>query len=119
MQDEIPQLSGHQKVELNALVGQHKDVFQEHPELTYIIQHETPTPSGVNIWQQSEQVPEARRQAIEEQVQRMLQLGMIEASRSPWSSPVVMAPKQDWTLRFCNDFRKLNEVSSFDEYRMR
>ncbi len=24
-----------------------------------------------------------------------------EASHSPWSSPVVMAPKQDWNLRFC------------------
>lgn len=74
VQDEIPvidvgeQLSGHQKGELSALARQHKDVFQGRPELTYIIQHETPTPSGVNIWQGSEQVPEARRQAIEEEV---------------------------------------------------
>ncbi|MGL5292734.1 MAG: reverse transcriptase family protein [Aeromonas sp.] len=36
----------------------------------------------------------------------------------PWSSPIVMVPKPDGTLRFCNDFRHLNEVSSFDSYPM-
>ncbi|KAL0163484.1 hypothetical protein M9458_042880 [Cirrhinus mrigala] len=56
-------------------------------------------------------VPEARRQAIEEEVQQMLKLGVIEP-------PIVMVPKPDGTPRFCNDFRKLNEVSEFDAYPM-
>ncbi len=47
----------------------------------------------------------------------MLRLGVIEPSRSPWSSPIVMVPKPDGTL-FCNDFRRLNEVSEFDGYLM-
>ncbi len=65
-----------------------------------------------------DQLPEARRHAIEEEVQEMLRLGVIEPSRSPWSSPIVMVPKPDGTLRFCNDFRQLNEVSEFDGYPM-
>ncbi len=48
----------------------------------------------------------------------MLQLGIIEPSRSPWASPIVMVPKLDNTLRFCNDFRKLYEVSAFNGYPM-
>ena len=55
---------------------------------------------------------------IREEVRRMLQLGVIEESRSAWSSPIVLVPKPDGTHRFCNDFRRLNEVSEFDSYPM-
>ncbi len=48
-----------------------------------------------------------------EEVQEMLRLGVIEPSRSPWSSPIVMVPKPDGTLRFCSDFRRVNEVSGY------
>ncbi|KAL0177337.1 hypothetical protein M9458_026231, partial [Cirrhinus mrigala] len=41
--------------------------------------------------------------------------GLIELLRT---SPIVMVPKPDGTLRFCNDFRRLNEVSEFDGYPM-
>ncbi len=48
----------------------------------------------------------------------MKQLGVIEPSSSEWSSPIVLVPKKDGTLRFCLDFRKLNSVSKFDPYPM-
>ncbi len=72
----------------------------------------------VIVKQRPYRIPEARRQAIEDEVQQMLKLGVIEPSCSPWSSPFVLVPKPDGTLRFCNDFCHLNEVSEFDGYPM-
>ncbi|KAI2644445.1 Retrovirus-related Pol polyprotein from transposon 17.6 [Labeo rohita] len=113
-----PHLSAAQKAELQHLVGQFQDVFSSRPGQTNVIQHDIRTPPGVIVRQRPYRVPEARRQAIEEEIQEMLKLGVIEPSRSPWSSPIVMVPKPDGTLRFCNDFRRLNEVSQFDGYPM-
>ena len=47
-----------------------------------------------------------------------MEAGVIEESNSKWFSPMVFELKPDGTLRFCNDFRKLNEISKFDAYPM-
>ncbi len=116
--DTNPHLSAAQKGELQHLIGQFSDVFSPLPGQTNVIQHDIQTPPGVIIRQRPYRVPEARRRAIEEEIQQMLKLGVIEPSRSPWSSPIVLVPKPDGTLRFCNDYRRLNEVSQFDGYPM-
>ncbi len=116
--DVNPDLSAVQKAELQHLIGQFSDVFSTVPGQTHLLQHDIKTPPGVVVKQRPYRIPEARRQAIEEKIQQMLKLGVIELSRSPWSSPIVLVPKPDGTLRFCNNFRRLNEVSEFDEYPM-
>ncbi len=113
-----PHLAAAQKTELQHLVGQFSDVFSPLPGQTRVLQHDVRTPPGTIVRQRPYRIPEARRHAVEEGVQEMLKLGVIEPSRSPWSSPIVMVPKPDGTLRFCNDFRRLNEVSEFDGYPM-
>ena len=47
-------------------------------------------------------------------IQDMLDLGVIEPSISSYSSPIVLVPKKDGSVRFCIDFRKLNKVTEFD-----
>ena len=51
---------------------------------------------------------------METEIQDMLDLGVIEPSVSPYSSPIVLDLKRDGSVRFCIDFRKLNKVTEFD-----
>jgi hypothetical protein len=52
-----------------------------------------------------------KKKAIQEQVKEMLASGIIEASSSSYSSPIVMAPKKDGKYRFIVDFRRLNFIT--------
>jgi Reverse transcriptase (RNA-dependent DNA polymerase) len=42
--------------------------------------------------------------------------GFIEPSQAPWASPVLFVSKPNGGLRFCIDFRKLNEITRKDQY---
>ncbi len=46
----------------------------------------------------------------------MQQIGVIQPSKSPWASPVVIVRKKDVSHRFCVDFRELNGVTRKDTF---
>ena len=50
------------------------------------------------------------------QVKEMLRDGVIRSSISPWASPVVMVKKKDGSMRFCVDFRKVNDATIKDAH---
>ncbi|XP_061119601.1 uncharacterized protein LOC133142388 [Conger conger] len=112
------QLSSRQKQALRELVDRNRDIFSTMPGRTHLIAHDISTEPGKTVRLQPYRIPEARRHAIQEEVKKMLDLGVIEESRSAWSSPVVLVPKPDGSWRFCNDFRRLNDVSLCDAYPM-
>ena len=50
------------------------------------------------------------------ELQRLLKLGVIRHSKSPWMSPVVIVPKPNGSLRLCVDMRVLNQCTLPDAY---
>ena len=53
---------------------------------------------------------------VREHLQEMLNAGVTRNSESPFSSNVVIVREKDGTIRFCVDYRKLNNCTIKDAY---
>ena len=58
----------------------------------------------------------AVKEAVETECFKMLDMGYVSPSRSPWASPIVPVRKKDGTMRFCVDYRQLNSLSKKDAF---
>ena len=48
-----------------------------------------------------------------EELDKMLEAGVIPPSVSPWAAPIVLMPQKDGSVRFCVDYQKLNSKVNF------
>lgn len=103
-----------------------RDLLQKHIKVfaksktdlgkTNIVSHKINTGDARPIKQQPRRIPLHKKEAAREEVQRMLKAGIIEPSSSAWSAPIVLVTKKDGSIRYCIDYRKLNEVTQKDSY---
>jgi len=102
------------------ILKEFSDVFRlKGDDLTFtnVLEHEIKTDLGkppINIRQY--RLPEAHKEEIRRQVDKMLNDGIITPSKSPWNSPIILVPKKagpdgqkKW--RLVVDFRKLNDIT--------
>lgn len=82
------------------------------------VHHTIDTGDEKPLRQRPYRVSRTERQTIEDEVTQMLSKGIIRQSSSPWSSPVVLVPKKDGSIRFCIDYRRLNKITRKDVYPM-
>ena len=95
-----------------------RDVFSTKDEplgQTAVVEHDIKT-SGTPIKSRYRRIPTGLKEEAVREEQRMKDLNVIEPSESPWAAPVVLVRKRDGTLRYCIDYRKLNQVTQKDSY---
>ena len=107
-------LTSEQRKEVETLMKQYPDVLSSLPGRTDQIQHDIKLLTSEPIRTKGYSIPYKTRSIMETEIQDMLDLGVIEPSISPCSSPIVLVPKKNGSVRFCIDFRKLNKVTEFD-----
>ena len=82
---------------------------------TKLLKHAIKTGGGAKpIHQPTRWLPYHQRSVFQRMVKDMLRQGIIECSSGSWSSPIVLAKKQDGSLRFCVDFHRVNDVTKKD-----
>ena len=108
-------LSEVQLDELKAVFQTHADILTTRPGVfSGNLMLEIPLTSDVPIRRKMYNLPFSSKEVIEKEIQVMLDLEIIEPSKSPYSSPVVLVRKKDGSCRFCIDFRGLNKITVFD-----
>src|SRR6266480_8126024 len=85
-------------------------------EKTNLVQHSIDMSNATPIKKRWYLTSRTERAFIEEEIQRMLQQGLIERAKGLWASLIVLAQKKNEKLRFCVDYRALNKVTKKDEY---
>lgn len=83
---------------------------------TSVVAHHIDTGHHTPLRQRPYRVSQAERDVITQHVDEMLQRGVIQHSHSPWASPVVLVRKKDGSIRFCVDYRRLNNITRKDVY---
>ena len=112
-------LNQNQSKQLMELLITYQSVFSKSPvDLGHYdsIQHKIHTGNAAPVRQPVRRQPIGKREIERNEVHKMLDLGVIEPSSSPWSSPIVLVTKKDGSTRFCLDYRLLNELTVKDAY---
>lgn len=109
-------LSPNQRSRIDDLKEKFKALCTGRLGCTPLVTHVIDTGDALPIKQRGYQVSPAVQERMGKQLNRMLDLGVIERSYSPWSSPVVLVKKKDGGDRLCVDSRKLNSVTVRDSY---
>ena len=105
--------------QLDRLLIRHSNTFSKTKYdlgLANAIKHKIDTGDAKPIKQQPRRLPLNKRQDVENEIQRLLDCGIIEESKSPWASPIVPVTKKDGSTRLCIDYRALNSVTIKDSY---
>ena len=108
-----------EQVKMRELLEEYQDVFATKGNSlgqTHLVEHQIDTGDARPIKQRPRREPLGLQDVVQTELRDMLEKDVIEPSASAWASPVVLVKKKDGSIRFCIDYRKLNEVSKKDAY---
>ena len=107
-------LTDEQRQSLSMLLHEYSSVLSSEPGCTYVITHSVLTTDEIPVRQRPYRIPQAMRNIVKSEIDKMLKSGYIEPANSPYGYPIVIVKKADSTWRFCIDYRRLNAKTLFD-----
>jgi transposase InsO family protein len=117
--DKSPWLTAEEdREEALQLLLKFKDVFSVDGSFgkTELIQHDIITEKVPPIKQRYRAINPVVEKDLRKQLDKWLKHDVIEESCSPWSFRLVAAPKKGGKIRWCVDYRQLNEITMKDSF---
>lgn len=91
------------------LLKKYEHIFSNDPGKIHQYECQIRVFPGDPVCQRPYPVPISKLKKMDQEIQRMLNLGIIEQSSSPWSSPIVGVEKKNGDIRLCIDARQINK----------
>ena len=113
----LPQLSQEEREQLHSCLQEYADLFARGDSdlgATDLVKHAIDTGDHPPIKQPPRRALFALWRHMNEMTRKMEEQGIIQPSKSPWASPIVLVTKKDGSTCFCVDYRKLNAVTKMD-----
>ena len=101
------------------LLLEYEDIFASHEfDLGdfHVVEHRIDTGDAKPVKQRMRRTPMGFQNEEEAHLNKMLESGVIQPSNSEWASVPVLVRKKDGKMRWCIDYRKLNNVTVKDVY---
>ena len=108
-------LSPEEKLDLEKIIQEFPSYEKLGLGLTELLKHHIETWDAVPIKSRHYPLSPPRQEEAYREIDRLLSMGVIEESNSPWCSPAVLVRKPG-KVRLCIDCRKLNSVTKKDSY---
>lgn len=117
-------MSTEQKSEIQKLISTYPRLFDDPNNklsCTTVVKGEIRTTTDSPVYSKFYPYPIALKEEVENQIEDLLQNGIIRRSRSPYNSPVWIVPKKTDAsgkkkFRLVIDYRKLNSITVADRY---
>ena len=109
-------LSDSERKDVVEILQDFRHVCSDELGCTSEVMHDVEIGDSMPIKQAPYRLHPQKKAKVNKEVEFMLKNGIIEPSKSNWSSPIVLVPKPDGSQRFCIDYRKVNAVTKTDSF---
>ena len=112
-------LTVEQKAKMRKVIFDYSCVFSSGPRdigRTGIIKHQIKTGDNKPVRLPPRKIPIHLKEAVNTEIDRLLDMKIIRPSTSPWSSCVVVVRKPNGEIRICLDVRAVNARSQYEHY---
>ncbi len=103
-----------QQQQVERVINIFPSVISTRPGRTSLVTHEIDTGDSPPVRIKYCRIPYSLRPRVDEEVDRLLQLGFIRRSTSDWSAPAVPVVKPSGKIRLCVNYRELNKRARFE-----
>ena len=114
----LDHLSTQQQDDVLTILQNYSGVLRDVPSRTTAIEHDIQLTEPKFIKSPPYRVNPMKRQILRQEVEKLLNMGIIQPSSSPYASPCILVPKPDGSHRLVVDYRKINEITVPDAYPM-